>query len=42
MPSLDGSRVIRALEEYAAALKAGQRPERHEFQARYPQVAEIW
>src|SRR5437762_3379272 len=36
----DDPRVVRALEEYAAALKAGQRPDRHEFQARYPEVAE--
>jgi hypothetical protein len=42
MPSLDDPRVIRALEEYAAALKAGQRPDRHEFQPHYPQVAEAW
>jgi len=39
LPSLDDPRVVRALEEYSAALKAGQRPDRHEFQARYPEVA---
>src|SRR4051794_9199919 len=36
----DDPRVVRALEEYSAALKAGQKPDRHEFQARYPEVAE--
>jgi eukaryotic-like serine/threonine-protein kinase len=28
------------LEDYSAALKAGFKPDRHEFQARYPEVAE--
>ena len=37
--SPDDPRVVWALEEYSAALKAGQRPDRHEFQARYPEVA---
>jgi serine/threonine protein kinase len=39
-PAADDPRVVQALEEYAAALKAGQKPDRHEFQARYPEVAE--
>ena len=40
VPAPDDPRVVRALEEYSTALKAGQRPNRHEFQARYPDVAE--
>src|SRR6478736_3289590 len=39
LPSPDDPRVVRALEEYSAALKAGQRPDRHEFLARHPGVA---
>jgi tetratricopeptide (TPR) repeat protein/serine/threonine protein kinase len=31
--------VIRALEEYRAALEAGRKPDRDEFLARYPQIA---
>src|SRR5262249_7674620 len=38
-PAADDPRVVRALEEYSAALKAGRKPDRHEFQARYPEVA---
>src|SRR5438552_47855 len=33
-------RIVRALEEYSAALKAGQKPDRHDFQARYPDIAD--
>jgi tetratricopeptide (TPR) repeat protein len=33
-------RVLRALEEYRAALEAGQPPDRQEFQARYPEIGE--
>jgi hypothetical protein len=40
VPPPDDPRVVRALEDYAAALKAGQKPDRHEFQARYPEIAE--
>jgi serine/threonine protein kinase/WD40 repeat protein/Tfp pilus assembly protein PilF len=36
----DDSRVIRALHEYQAALKAGQKPNRQGFQGRYPEIAE--
>jgi eukaryotic-like serine/threonine-protein kinase len=32
-------RVVRALEEYAAAVEAGRRPNRQEFEARYPEIA---
>jgi serine/threonine protein kinase/Flp pilus assembly protein TadD len=39
-PTPDDPRVVRALEEYSAALKAGHRPDRHEFLASYPDVAE--
>ena len=39
IPSPDDPRVVRALEEYSAALKAGQKPDRREFQARYPEIA---
>jgi serine/threonine protein kinase len=38
---LDDSRVIQALEEYHAALEAGRRPDRREFQARYPEIADV-
>jgi WD40 repeat protein/serine/threonine protein kinase len=37
--SVDDSRVIRALQEYQAVLQAGRRPNRHEFEARYPEIA---
>ena len=37
-PSPDDPRMVLALEEYSAALKAGRRPNRHEFQARYPEI----
>jgi serine/threonine protein kinase len=38
-PGPDDPRVIAALEEYAAALKAGKAPAREEFQARHPEIA---
>ena len=38
-PVPDDPRVVRALEASSAAHKAGQMPDRHEFQARYPEVA---
>jgi eukaryotic-like serine/threonine-protein kinase len=36
----DDSRIIRALQEYQAALRAGHKPSRSEFQARYRDVAD--
>src|SRR5262245_61914251 len=39
-PAADDPRLVRALEDYSAALRAGRRPDRHEFQARYPEIAE--
>ncbi len=36
----DDPRVIEALEEYRAALEAGLNPDRHQFQERYPEIAE--
>jgi serine/threonine protein kinase len=36
----DDPRLVRALEEYAAAVEAGHRPDRQGFQARYPEIAE--
>jgi len=39
LESPDDPRVVQALEEYSAALNAGQRPDRHEFEARYPEIA---
>jgi serine/threonine protein kinase len=39
-PEPDDPRVVRALQEYLAAVEAGQRPDRREFQARYPDLAE--
>ena len=38
-PGPDDPRVIAALEEYAAALKAGGAPERQAFLARHPEIA---
>ncbi|HEV3024980.1 MAG TPA: serine/threonine-protein kinase, partial [Pirellulales bacterium] len=35
----DDPRVVRALEEYTAAVETGSRPNRQEFQARYPEIA---
>jgi eukaryotic-like serine/threonine-protein kinase len=37
---LDDPRVTQALEEYLAALEAGQKPNRKEFQARHADIAE--
>jgi serine/threonine protein kinase len=37
---LDDPRVTQALEEYLAGLEAGRKPDRQEFQARYPDLAE--
>src|SRR5262249_3795963 len=39
-PDANDPRIIQAIEEYAAALKAGKAPDRHEFQSRYPEIAE--
>jgi WD40 repeat protein/serine/threonine protein kinase len=39
-PAAEDPRVIRALEEYLAAFEAGRRPDRREFLAGYPEVAE--
>jgi WD40 repeat protein/serine/threonine protein kinase len=36
----DDSRIIRALQEYQAAIRAGHKPSRSEFQARHPDIAE--
>jgi eukaryotic-like serine/threonine-protein kinase len=41
VPAPDDPRVVQALEEYSAALKAGHKPDRHDFPARYPEVAEV-
>ena len=38
-PPLADPRLLRALEEFSAALKAGHKPDRLEYQARYPEVA---
>ncbi|MCI0464779.1 MAG: serine/threonine protein kinase [Gemmataceae bacterium] len=40
LPKLDDPRVLQALDEYLAALEAGQQPDRQALQARYPEVAE--
>ena len=37
-PSPDDPRVVLVLEEYSAALKAGKKPDRHEFEGRYPEI----
>jgi serine/threonine protein kinase len=37
---LDDPRVIEALDEYLAALEAGQKPNRQEFLARHPEIAD--
>jgi hypothetical protein len=39
-PSQDDPRVIGALEEYLAALEAGQRPDRQDFLTRHEDIAE--
>src|SRR5262249_44955424 len=38
--ALDDSRVIRAVEEYLAALEAGSRPEPQAWLGRHPEIAE--
>jgi serine/threonine protein kinase/Flp pilus assembly protein TadD len=38
-PAPDDPRVTRVVEEYLAALEAGQPPDRHEFLARYAEIA---
>ncbi len=40
-PQLEDPRVLQAVEEYLAAHQAGCGPERHEFLARYPEIAAI-
>src|SRR5262245_19427868 len=37
----DDPRVIRALEEYLAALEAGHRPDRQEFLSRHAAIAQV-
>jgi serine/threonine protein kinase len=39
-PASDDRLVTRAVEEYLAALEAGRKPDRQEFLARYPRIAE--
>src|SRR5205085_2402209 len=39
-PTPDDPRVVRALQEYLTAMEAGRKPDRREFQARYPELAE--
>src|SRR5947209_17629480 len=39
-PKLDDPRVTQVLEEYLAGLEAGQKPDRQQLQARYPDIAE--
>src|SRR6266404_7909116 len=36
----EDQRIIRALEEYSAELKAGHKPDRRHFQDRYPDIAD--
>jgi WD40 repeat protein/serine/threonine protein kinase len=38
--ALDDPRVFRAMEEYAAAMQAGRKPDRQTFLARHPEIAE--
>jgi serine/threonine protein kinase len=40
-PAADDPRVIAALEEYMAAVRAGQAPQRDLFQARHPDIAAV-
>jgi hypothetical protein len=40
-PDADDPRVVEAVEEYLAELEAGQRPERHGFLARHPEIASV-
>lgn len=39
-PQLDDLRFVAVLEEYVQLLRSGQRPDRAEFLARYPEIAE--
>ena len=39
--ALDDPRVIRAMEEYQAALEAGREPSRQEFVARHPDLSDV-
>jgi serine/threonine protein kinase len=39
--ALDDSRVVRAVQEYMAALEAGQKPDRQEFLARHADIAAV-
>src|SRR6516162_5719273 len=39
LSSVDDGRVVRAVQEYLALLEAGQKPDRAEFTARYPDIA---
>ena len=39
-PTPDDPRVVRALQEYLTAMEAGRKPDRREFQARYPELAQ--
>jgi serine/threonine protein kinase len=40
LAAADDPRIIRALEEYSAELKAGRKPDRRHFQDRYPDIAD--
>ncbi|HZV07038.1 MAG TPA: serine/threonine-protein kinase [Gemmataceae bacterium] len=39
-PKLDDPRVVEALDEYLAALEAGQKPDRHAFLSRHVEIAD--
>src|SRR5262245_19719172 len=39
-PSPDDPRVVQALRQYLAAIEAGRKPDRNEFQSRFPEIAE--
>ncbi len=41
LPQLEDPRVLQAVEEYLAAHQAGRGPPRHEYLARYPEIAAI-
>jgi hypothetical protein len=38
-PSMDDPRMVRAMQEYLSAMEAGNRPNRHDFLARYAEIA---
>jgi len=40
-PDVESVLLVRALEEYLAALEAGDRPKREDFLARYPDIADV-